>query len=221
MSKEEMDKRVALNKKIIKFAVIPAVAFLVLVLIIPKEQTNTEEATAISVTQETATPNPKNLTDEQFSAIVGQDMMEEEKWNTFGEGVNAQHPSTRYWINYIESSNLSMVVDNFTNKVVFAGLGKDSATEYIDNTSKQRTELIEKQFSSWDGSHTEVTKAIKKSMNDSDSYEHINTQYWDRGDHLVVQTEFSGKNGFGGRVKNTVKAKVQVETGSIIEIMQE
>lgn len=80
-----------------------------------------------------------------------------------------------------------------------------------------RKEKIEKHFSAWDGSHRELTKAIKKSMNDPNSYEHVETVYWDNGDHLIVKTTFKGTNAFGGTVKNWVKAKVDLN-GNVVEI---
>ena len=57
-------------------------------------------------------------------------------------------------------------------------------------------------------------------MNDPDSYEHVETVYWDRDDHLVVSTTFRGKNAFGGTVSNTVKAKVSLD-GQDIEIVEQ
>lgn len=84
---------------------------------------------------------------------------------------------------------------------------------------KARKELIDRNFSAWDGSHRKLEKYIKESMNDPISYEHIETRYWDRGDNLVVQTTFRGKNAFGGVVKNSVKAKVALD-GSILEIIE-
>lgn len=81
-----------------------------------------------------------------------------------------------------------------------------------------RKELIKKEFSAWDGSHFKLEEYIKKSMNDPNSYEHIETRYWDRGEFLVVQTTFRGKNAFGGVVKNSIKAKVGLD-GSIMEVI--
>jgi len=78
-------------------------------------------------------------------------------------------------------------------------------------------DIIEKQFSSWDGSHINLTKAIKESMNDPSSFEHISTKYFDLGDHLKVVTEFRGNNSFGAKVKNTVIAQVGLD-GHIIEM---
>ena len=70
----------------------------------------------------------------------------------------------------------------------------------------QRQEKIEKCFSRWDGSHIELTKLIKESMNDPDSYEHVKTRYWDKDYGFFIITSFRGKNAFGGVVKQTISA---------------
>jgi hypothetical protein len=82
-----------------------------------------------------------------------------------------------------------------------------------------RKELISEHFSSWDGSHIELTKLIKQGMNDPDSYEHVETKYIDKSDYLLVSTTFRGKNLFGGLVKNTVTAKVDL-IGNVIEVIE-
>lgn len=63
---------------------------------------------------------------------------------------------------------------------------------------------IQKLFSAWDGSHIELTKKIKKALNDPQSYEHIETTYRDLDSTLVISTVFTAKNGFGGRLKQEV-----------------
>jgi hypothetical protein len=101
------------------------------------------------------------------------------------------------------------------------GSGDDDSKTNADGTPKTERQIqLEKQFSAWDGSHIELTKIIKKAMNDPDSYEHVETVYWDMKDHVVVRTTYSGKNAFGGRVKNWVKAKAD-NNGKIIEIIEE
>jgi hypothetical protein len=82
-----------------------------------------------------------------------------------------------------------------------------------------RSKLIKAQFSGWDGSHINLTAYIKKSMNDPDSYKHEETVYWDREDHLLVSATFRGKNAFGGLVKNSVTAKVNLD-GVVLEIVE-
>ena len=83
-----------------------------------------------------------------------------------------------------------------------------------------RQEKIEKHFSAWDGSHYGLTRVIKKSMNDPDSYEHVETRVWDRGDYLFVETTFRGKNAYGGLILDHVTARVDLN-GNVIEIMRD
>ena len=101
------------------------------------------------------------------------------------------------------------------------GSGDDDSKTNADGTAKTERQIqLEKQFSAWDGSHNELTKIIKKSMNDPESYEHVETIYWDKKDYVIVKTTYSGKNAFGGRVKNWVKAKSD-NNGNIIDIIEE
>lgn len=97
---------------------------------------------------------------------------------------------------------------------------EEAEKKKLEEEAKARTEMIEKQFSAWDGSHIKLTRLIKDSMNDPDSYEHVETKYWDMKDHLIINATFRGKNAFGGVVKNTVKAKVSLD-GENIEILEQ
>lgn len=96
----------------------------------------------------------------------------------------------------------------------------ETKVETPKTAEELRKELVEKHFSAWDGSHIGLTRVIKDSMNDPKSYEHVETRYSDKGDHLIVSTTFRGKNAFGGVVKNTVVAKVDLE-GNVIEILSQ
>jgi hypothetical protein len=99
-------------------------------------------------------------------------------------------------------------------------------TKRIENEKQEqlaaeaRGRKIKSQFSPWDGSHRNLVKIIKESMNDPDSYDHVKTVYWDRGDHLVVRTSFRGRNAFGGIVKNSVKAKVSLDN-QVLQILDQ
>lgn len=86
--------------------------------------------------------------------------------------------------------------------------------------AEARKKQIEPQFSPFDGSHFNLERVIKDSMNDPDSYEHVQTSYWDRGDHLIVETTFRGKNAFGAVVKNSVKAKVSLD-GRVLYLLNQ
>ena len=110
--------------------------------------------------------------------------------------------------------------------MVLAAGSMDSGSSSSSKPSRPKTkeelrkEQIEKHFSAWDGSHRGLTKLIKKSMNDPDSYNHVETRYSDKGDHLIVKTTFRGKNAFGGVVKNWVIAKVDLN-GNVIEVISQ
>lgn len=97
---------------------------------------------------------------------------------------------------------------------------EEAEKKKLEDKARARKEMIEKQFSFIDGSHKKLTKLIKNSMNDPNSYEHVETKYWDMKDHLIVITTFRGKNVFGGVVKSTVKAKVSLD-GESIEILEQ
>lgn len=91
---------------------------------------------------------------------------------------------------------------------------EEKAKEIADRNKK-----IESQFSPWDGSHKTLEKLIKQNMNDPDSYEHVKTVYWDKGNYLIVSTTFRGKNAFGGKVLNTIKANISLD-GQILKVIQ-
>ncbi len=97
---------------------------------------------------------------------------------------------------------------------------KEAEKKKQEEAAAKRKEMIEKQFSLWDGSHIGLTEVIKEGMHDPKSYKHVETVYWDMEDHLVVQTTFRGKNAFGGVVKNIVKAKVSLD-GDVLEIIDQ
>ena len=101
-----------------------------------------------------------------------------------------------------------------------SGSGSTSKTEPEKTPEEFRKEELSKHFSAWDGSHRGLTKVIKDSMNDPGSYDHVETVYWDQGDHLIVRTTFRGKNAFGGVVKNWVKAKVGLN-GTVLEVIEQ
>jgi len=101
-----------------------------------------------------------------------------------------------------------------------------SATSIYDSTNPKpaktaeqiREERIEKYFDVWDGSHINLTKIIKDSLNDPESYQHDKTLYVDRGDHLIVETTFRTKNKYGGMVTYQIKAKTDT-SGNVLQVI--
>ena len=105
--------------------------------------------------------------------------------------------------------------------IVYQLVRKEESNLNANGTPKtEREAQLSKYFSAWDGSNPTLERLIKNAMNDPDSYEHIETVYWDMTDHIIVRTVYSGNNAFGGRVKNFVKAKLDNE-GELVEIIEE
>jgi len=92
-------------------------------------------------------------------------------------------------------------------------------TEKQVNTSKNNInkEEIAKQFSKWDGSHKKVEEYLKSSLNDPDSYEHVETIYDIVDGYLIIHTKIRANNGFGAKVLQQFDFKVDKDTGEILE----
>lgn len=75
-----------------------------------------------------------------------------------------------------------------------------------DETQTPRQKEIAAQFSPVNGECYKLTERIKQEMNDPNSYENIETKYWDVDTALLVNQSYTGKNQFGGRVRGFVKA---------------
>ena len=115
---------------------------------------------------------------------------------------------------------LSILTICFFIFIAFGSNDEESKTN-PDGTPKTERQLkVENQFSSWDGSHPGLERLIKESMNDPDSYEHVETRFRDDDDYIFVITKFRGANAFGGKVVNTVSAKVDFN-GNVIEVLSQ
>lgn len=87
---------------------------------------------------------------------------------------------------------------------------------------KTNLDAFQGNFSGWDGSYRPLEKMIKANMNDDSSYKHISTVYHlilNKEPHAIVKTTFRGTNAYGGVVKQTVAAHVNVRTGEVDSIL--
>lgn len=88
--------------------------------------------------------------------------------------------------------------------------------------SKINLDAFQGNFSVWDGSYRPLEKLIKSSMNDDSSYKHVSTAYsliLNKDPHAIVKTTFRGANVYGGLVKQTVGARVDLRTGEVVSIL--
>lgn len=101
------------------------------------------------------------------------------------------------------------------------GAEENARKEAEAKTAREaRKKEVEGQFSGWDGSHRTFEKMIKQTMNDPDSYEHVETRFADQGDYIRVFTKFRGKNAFGGMVVDSATADFTI-TGVLIRVVEE
>ena len=59
-------------------------------------------------------------------------------------------------------------------------------------------------------------------MNDDSSYKHVSTVYHlvlNKDPYAIVKTTFSGTNAYGGVVKQTIAARVDIRTGEVVSIL--
>lgn len=156
-----------------------------------------------------------NMTDEEYELLLDKKL---NKQYLKQETLNELLYNNLYEI----SSNRDLIIkqiekENLQKKVAKE---KEKARQQKIKEQNKRNKLINDQFSSWDGSHRGLTKLIKDNMNDPDSYEHIETRFKDEGDYIFVITKFRGNNAFGGKVINSVSAKVDFN-GNVIEIVDQ
>lgn len=163
--------------------------------------------------------DPLNIGQDSIKSLIGE-KVPYDKWEIWGTPETLDGTGNQYWVVYLNLANISFVSNQATDEIIFAEFEKTSAINFAKERAEKRAKQLETQFSLWDGSHSNLTQVIKQAMNDPDSYEHVETTYWDMNDHLVVMTKYRGKNAFGGKVSGMVKAKVSMN-GDILEIIDQ
>jgi len=84
--------------------------------------------------------------------------------------------------------------------------------------TKERAQAIAKKVFDSEGKNDTLVDAVKKSMNDPDSFQHVETEHVLMPPGFIgIKMKFRGKNGFGATVINTVYASMDLD-GRIVEI---
>lgn len=219
LTPEELNQRQNTNKKILKFGCLPITVILVLIFMISIFSSDDETEKKQEVTFDPVEYNdPLNIGLDSLKRYEG-NKVPFENWSEWGSPETLEGTDNVYWAIYLDKANISMVSIKETDKIVFASFEKNSAIKYLDKLKKDRKKLVESQLSSLDGSHPGLTKLIKENMNDPDSYEHVETRYRDEGESIFIVTKFRGKNAFGGKVLNTISARVDFN-GNVIEVVE-
>jgi DNA-directed RNA polymerase subunit RPC12/RpoP len=75
-------------------------------------------------------------------------------------------------------------------------------------------------FSGWNGSNKELVDLVKSTMNDPDSFEHVETRFSDKGNSLSILMTYRGKNGFNATITNSVSADLNKATRQLSNLQQ-
>ncbi|MCE9966799.1 hypothetical protein LZ654_18420 [Lelliottia amnigena] len=109
-------------------------------------------------------------------------------------------------------------------KAVLGWCFNDYEREPKSLSTKINLDNFQGNFSGWDGSYRPLEKIIKANMNNDSSYKHVSTTYHlilNKDPHAIVKTTFRGTNAYGGVVKETIAARINVRTGEIISIVND
>ncbi len=192
LSPEDLEKRKAANKKILKYGCLPIILIIIFFILMAKCISNNTERNYVREATELIEKlrNPKTeeeLISDYEKAIV-----------LFEEMKNVQDTSDNFLIVQTELEALITYKD-----------------ENIKNEVKKLK--VNSQFSAWNGSHKALEQYIKASMNDPKSYEHVETRYQVNENTITIYTKFRGKNMFNAVVTNEALATADLE-GNLIEV---
>ena len=92
-------------------------------------------------------------------------------------------------------------------------------TDYAASDKKSNRQLIERQFSAWNGSHYKLEKSIKAQLKNPDSYQHVSTKYWQVDDGVVVSSTYRATNSLNALITEIAKAKYSFD-GKLIGLVE-
>lgn len=150
--------------------------------------------------------------------------MTDKKWRFLDDDRSEDESEDGKSVGAVQFGCLGLIVVAavFVVCVVFmAGSGDDEEASPRPRTTEEK---IEAQFSAWDGSHRKVVEAVERVLNDPGSFEHLETRTMKGSNYpktFIVSMEYTAKNAFGGRVRNTVVCEVSVETGDIVNVLSQ
>lgn len=210
LSKEE--KRARSNKRGWLFVcLLVSLIIIVLTIAVVIAESNHDEIMEATVEEKA---NPFGLTTDSLEALVGE-KVPYDKWPIWGSPQTLEGTNNFFYAAYLDSADVSFVSNKSTDLVLFAGFGRAAAGDYLSVRQKR----IKDQFG-WGGAHMNLRNAVKETMNDPDSFDHVNTVYNDMGDHLVVKMTFRGANAFGGKVMNNITVKTSLD-GDILDVISQ
>ncbi len=126
---------------------------------------------------------------------------------------------------YSKIEALTESTDTITSREAMEAIANKAFYSNIVETreNEARVEMAKKKypeyFKTFNGSYYKIVDLVKKQMNDPSSFKHIDTR-WEYGSgyrYARARMEYSGKNAFGGRVREAITVKIDID-GNIFEI---
>ncbi|MCT4228664.1 zinc ribbon domain-containing protein [Elizabethkingia anophelis] len=81
-------------------------------------------------------------------------------------------------------------------------------------------EFANKNISAWDRSNPKLCRAVKKAMNDPDSFEHVSTTFEYNKNNVIGTMTYRCKNAFGAKILASAKGTFDYD-GNLLEISSE
>ena len=119
------------------------------------------------------------------------------------------------YLNSYKASMKHKFGNNFTDKTVIEFIQDEQTKKELIEKS-QRRDIIMRQFG-FNQQHRNLEREIKRMMNDPDSYEHIETNWEDKGSYILLETSIRGTNPYSAKIVKTYRAKATID-GQILEI---
>ncbi len=144
---------------------------------------------------------------------------------SFFERAKRDREKNKNWINILAVILVAVIMVKCYSDEPSKTHSDETTKPKTEKTAEQlETEVIERQFSPWDGSHRNLYRYLKENVKDPDSLEHIETRYkknFDKNEKfnntLSVTTKYRAKNSFGGYVVEFISADYDLD-GNLIRI---
>lgn len=113
---------------------------------------------------------------------------------------------------------MSLLKDSTSNDFLMSKDELEALLTYkVQNIQTETKKLrLKRLFSAYDNSCPTIERAIKKSMNNPKSYEHVETKYDIKGESIMVYCKFRGTNAFNAIVQGVAYGVIDFD-GNLLE----
>ena len=122
------------------------------------------------------------------------------------KGINDKQPEIAYTMP--EKEKLNYVPDT----------ARTVEPESAEQTHEAIRQSNQQYFSGWNGSNPQFVEAVKNAMSDPDSFEHVETTYYEKGNDLRIKMIYRGKNAYNATITSTSTCIFNKSTETVSDI---